>query len=119
MLAEARDNCDYLMVGLHSDPTIDRRAKNRPIQTLFERWIQVHGSGWVDEIIPYSHEADILNILRSCEAEIRFIGEEYRDQDFTGKGLCNKNGKLIEIFYNTRRHSFSTTELRERIKDGR
>mgnify|MGYP003289113911 CR=1 FL=1 len=110
MLSEARSNCDYLVVGLQTDPTISRPNKNKPIQTTLERWIQVQSNKYVDMIIPYDTEEDLLNLLQIIEPDIRFIGEEYKDKEFTGKELG------IKLYYNKRRHNYSSSGLRERIK---
>lgn len=113
MLREASRQCDYLIVGLQTDPTLDRPEKNRPIQSVFERYVQLEGCKYVDEIIPYSTEKDLEDILLTYEIDKRFIGEEYMDKDFTGKHLCVDNG--IEIVYNSRQHTFSSSSLRDRI----
>lgn len=110
MLEEARSQCDYLIVGLHTDPTIDRDWKNKPIQTSFERFIQLKGCKFVDEIIPYDTEEDLLNLLQMINPDVRFIGEEYRGVDFTGNKLP------IKMIYTTRRHNFSTSNLRKRCQ---
>ena len=113
MLAECREYCSHLIVGLQSDPTIDRPdTKNKPAQSLYERWVQLRACRFVDEIIPYSTEKDLMDILSSIKIDVRFVGEEYKDKDFTGKQYCIDNG--IELYYNERKHSFSTTELRKR-----
>ena len=109
MLAEAKSQCDYLIVGLQTDPTIDRPEKNKPVQSVFERFVQVEGCKHVDMVIPYATEADLLNILKSIHIDVRILGEEYQNRTFTGEDLD------IEIYFNTRSHAFSTTELRERI----
>ena len=114
MLKEARSNCDYLMVGLQTDPTIDRPEKNKPIQSVFERYVQLEGCKYIDEIIPYATEQDLVDILLTYDIQKRFIGEEYRTNEFTGKQLCVDKG--IEIYYNKRQHSFSTSGLRKRIE---
>ena len=114
MLKEARQNCDYLIVGLQTDPTIDRPEKNRPIQSVFERYVQLEGCKYIDQIIPYATEQDLIDVLLTYQICTRFIGEEYRTKEYTGKQLCIDNG--IEIYYNKRQHSFSTSELRKRIK---
>ena len=112
MLKEASNNCDYLIVGLQTDPTLDRPEKNAPIQSVFERYVQLEGCRYIDEIIPYATEQDLLDILLTYKIDVRFIGEEYKTLDFTGKKHClNKN---IEIYYNSRQHSFSTSGLRKR-----
>lgn len=111
MLAEAKSRCDFLIVGLLTDPTIDRPdTKNKPAQTTLERWVQVAGVSSVDMIIPFDTERDLLDILHFIKPNIRIVGEEYKDIEFTGKHIEN-----IEIFYNPRSHSFSTSELRSRI----
>lgn len=113
MLEEAKSNCDYLIACLQTDPTIDRPdSKNKPAQSIVERKIQLTAVRYVDEVIVYQTEQDLLDILSVVPINIRFIGEEYKDKDFTGKQYCIDNG--IEIFYNSRRHRFSTTELRKR-----
>jgi glycerol-3-phosphate cytidylyltransferase len=114
MLKEARSNCDYLMVGLQTDPTIDRPEKNKPIQSVFERYVQLEGCKYIDEIIPYATEKDLEDILLTYKIDVRFIGEEYRDIEFTGKKICVD--KSINIHYNKRQHSFSTSGLRKRIE---
>ena len=85
MLKEAKEQCGYLIVGLQSDPTIDRPEKNKPIQTLFERYVQLEACKYVDEIIPYSTEKELLDILLSYPIDVRIIGEEYKDKHFTGR----------------------------------
>lgn len=117
MLKEASENCDYLVAGLQVDPSVERVGKNKPVQTLFERYIQLKGCKYVDEIVPYVYESEILDILLTYNTSIRFIGEEYKDVDFTGKELCKNNA--IQIFYNTRKHSFSSSELRKRIVESK
>lgn len=114
MLKEARNQCDYLIVGLQTDPTIDRPEKNLPIQSVFERYVQLEGCKYIDEIIPYATEQDLIDILLTYKIDVRFIGEEYRKVDFTGKQICVD--KDIEIYYNKRQHSFSTSGLRKRIE---
>lgn len=111
MLKEAKTQCDYLIVGLQSDPTVDRPFKNKPIQALFERFVQLQACKYVDEIIPYTTEKELRDILTSYPIDVRIIGEEYRDQRFTGYDLP------MEVYFNSRQHSFSTTELRKRISD--
>jgi glycerol-3-phosphate cytidylyltransferase len=109
MLQEARTKCDYLIVGLQTDPTIDRPEKNKPVQTLLERFIQVKACKYVDEIVPYSTEKELMDILTSFPIDVRIIGEEYRDKQFTGYNLP------LAVYFNSRQHSFSTTELRQRV----
>ncbi len=113
MLEEAKKQCDYLIVGLQTDPTIDRKSKNKPVQSLYERFVQVRACKYVDDIIVYQTEAELLDILRSQPIDVRILGSEYRGRDFTGKDECRKRG--VKIYYNKREHSFSTTELRRRI----
>ena len=113
MLEEAKSNCDYLVACLQTDPTIDRPdSKNKPAQSIVERKIQLSAVRYVDEVLIYETEQDLLDILSIVPINIRFVGEEYKDKDFTGKQYCIDNG--IEIFYNSRKHRFSTTELRKR-----
>ena len=97
-----------------ASPIIDRPEKNKPIQSVFERYVQLEGCKYIDEIIPYETEKDLIDILLTYDINIRFVGEEYRQNDFTGKQLCVDKG--IEIYYNKRQHSFSTTGLRKRIE---
>ena len=109
MLEEARSNCDYLIVGLQTDPTIDRNEKNKPIQSVYERYVQLNAVEYVDEIIPYDTEQSLLDLLQSQNIDIRFVGEEYRKSKLTGRDL-------IELHYTSRRHSFSSSSLRERVR---
>ena len=115
MLEEAKRQCDFLIVGLQLDPSIDRPEKNKPVQGLVERYIQVKGCKHVDEIVPYVTEQDLEDILRSFKIDVRIIGEEYRDKGFTGKEYCSQKG--IEIYYNTRDHRFSSSGLRKEVKE--
>lgn len=114
MLAEAKQNCDYLIVGLQNDPSIDRPEKNKPVQTIFERQLQITACRFVDEVVVYNTEADVLDILKALPIDVRIIGSDYLDRDFTGKQYCVDTG--IDIVYNNRDHSFSTSELRDRVK---
>jgi glycerol-3-phosphate cytidylyltransferase len=111
MLEEAKTQCDYLIVGLHTDPSIDRQTKNKPAQTTYERYEQLRGSKYVDEIVPYDTEDDLYNILTSKKIDVRIIGEEYKDRNFTGKDLP------IQMYYNSRKHSHSSTKVRNKIKE--
>ena len=112
MLKEAKTQCDYLIVGLQTDPTIDRPdTKNKPIQSLFERFVQLDSCKYVDEIIPYSTEKELTDILLSYPIDVRIIGEEYKDKHFTGREFD------VEVYYNARKHSFSTTSLRQRVSE--
>ncbi len=115
MLEEAKRQCDYLIVGLQSDPTIDRSTKNKPIQSLVERYIQVKACKYVDEIVPYSTESELLEILQSFKIDLRIVGEDYIDKDFTGKQFCIDSN--IEIYFNSRKHKFSSSSLRKKIKE--
>lgn len=113
MLKMEKQLCDYLIVGLQVDPTIDRPGiKNKPVQTVYERYVQVQACRYVDEILVYETEADLLNLLMTQRIDVRFLSEEYRDRDFTGKQWCIDNG--VEIVYHKRRHPYSSTDLRER-----
>lgn len=114
MIEEAKLQCDYLIVGLQLDPSIDRSEKNKPTQSIIERYIQLKGSKYIDEIIPYVTEADLMDILTSFKIDIRIIGEEYKNKLFTGKDYCKEKG--IEIYYNKREHRFSSSALRNQLK---
>lgn len=117
MLEEAKNNCDYLIVGLHTDPTIDRpTTKNKPIQTIYERWKQLNAMKAVNEVIPYDTEQDLKNMLATLNINKRFIGSDYHNRDITGSDVCKTRN--IEIVYIERIHNYSSTELRERIKTG-
>mgnify|MGYP003108997002 CR=1 FL=1 len=114
MLREAKSVCDHLIVGLQVDPTIDRpKEKNFPVQSLVERYVQLSSVEYVDEIIPYQTERDLEDILQMYPIEVRILGEEYREQEFTGKDICRARG--IELYFNKRDHRFSTTDLRKRV----
>lgn len=115
MLREAKEQCDYLLVGLQVDPSIDRKDKNAPIQTIVERYTQLKAVGYVDEIIPYGTEEDLEDILQMYPINIRILGEEYRDKDFTGKDICRSRD--IDLHFNKRDHRFSTSDLRSRVAD--
>jgi glycerol-3-phosphate cytidylyltransferase len=116
MLREAKQHCDYLIVGLQTDPTIDRPdTKNKPVQTLVERYAQLNAVKFVDEIVPYQTEQEVVDILELFEIDIRFLGEEYREKDFSGKDVCRKRG--IELHFNKRDHRFSSSDLRKRVVD--
>jgi len=110
MLMEAKDHCDRLVVALQSDPTIDRPEKNKPVQGLSERYIQLEACKYVDQIVPYDTEADLYNLLAGLDWDVRFLGMDYIDRtDFTGYDLD------IPIHYCSRRHNYSSSGLRERI----
>ncbi len=113
MLEEAKRHCDYLIVGLQTDPTLDRPNKNRPTQTVVERYIQLKGCIHVDEIVPYATEQDLEDVLRSFKIDVRIVGDEYQEKDFTGRAYCEQKG--IELYFNSRDHRFSSTNLREEV----
>ena len=113
MLKEVKKQCDYLIVGLQLDPSIGR-SNNAPSQSIIERYIQLKGSKYIDEIIPYVLEQDVEDILRSFKIDVLIIEEDYKTIDFTGKEYCIEKG--IEIHYNSRQHRFSSTEIKTRLK---
>ncbi|BDB52683.1 adenylyltransferase/cytidyltransferase family protein [Flavobacterium ammonificans] len=115
MLEEAKRQCDYLICGLQTDPTIDRPDKNRPVQSVVERYIQLKGCKFVDEIVPYATEQDLEDILRSFKVDVRIIGEEYQNKNFTGRSYCEEKG--IELYFNIREHRFSSSSLRQEVAD--
>jgi len=115
MLREAKNTCDYLICGLQVDPSFDRAEKNAPVQTLVERWMQLQAVKYVDEIVPYQSEADLEDILQLFNIDVKIMGPEYKDKDFTGKSICTQRG--IEIYYNNRDHRFSSTDLRKRVHE--
>ena len=114
MLEEAKGQCDYLIVGLQLDPSIDRPEKNEPSQSIIERYIQLKACIHVDEIIPYVSEQDLEDILKSFKLDVRIIGDEYKEKQFTGRAYCEKKG--IKIYYNSRDHRFSSSGLRKQVK---
>ena len=113
MLEEAKQYCDYLIVGLQTDPTIDRPEKNKPTQSVVERYIQLKACKFVDEIIPYTTEQDLQDILQSFTLDVRIVGDEYRDKKFTGREYCENMG--IKLIYNKRNHRFSSSGLRKEV----
>jgi len=113
MLRDAKDQCEYLICGLQVDPSADRPEKNRPIQTVVERYTQLKAVGYVDEIIPYSTEEDLKDILSMYHIDVRILGDEYREKDFTGKDICKRRD--ISLHFNKRDHRFSSSELRKRV----
>ena len=113
MLEEAKRQCDYLIVGLQLDPSKDRPEKNAPSQSIIERYIQLKGSKHIDEIVPYVTEKDLEDILEMYHIDVRILGEEYREKDFTGKDICKRRD--IDLHFNKRDHRFSTTDLRKRV----
>jgi glycerol-3-phosphate cytidylyltransferase len=114
MLEEAKRNCDYLIVGLQLDPSIDRPEKNAPSQSIIERYIQLKACIYVDEIVPYVREQDLEDILKSFKIDVRIIGDEYKEKQYTGRAYCEEKG--MEIYYNTRDHRFSSSGLRKQVK---
>lgn len=116
MLAEAKKHCDYLIAALQTDPTIDRPdTKNKPVQSIVERQIQLQAVRYVDEIVVYQTEKDLEDILLTLPVDVRILGVEYQDKEFTGKDICEKRG--IELVYNGRDHSFSSSNLRKRVAE--
>ncbi|HLW63307.1 MAG TPA: adenylyltransferase/cytidyltransferase family protein [Flavobacterium sp.] len=115
MLEEAKRQCDYLICGVQTDPTIDRPEKNKPVQSVVERYIQLKGCVYVDEIVPYATEQDLEDILRSFKIDVRILGDEYKDKNFTGRDYCEEKG--IELYFNTRDHRFSSSGLRREVAE--
>ena len=115
MLRQAKSYCDYLIVGLHVDPSFENIKKNKPTQTVYERYLQLKACKYVDEIIPYETERDLINILHTNEIDVRIIGRDHEGKPFTGEQECKDLG--IRVKYNLRGHDYSTTSLRKRICD--
>jgi glycerol-3-phosphate cytidylyltransferase len=113
MLREAKEQCEYLICGLQIDPSIDRPEKNSPVQSIVERYVQLSAVKMVDEIIVYRTEQDLEDILEMFHIDVRVLGDEYRDKDFTGKDICKKRG--IQLYFNKRDHRFSTSALRKHV----
>lgn len=113
MLRDAKEQCDYLICGLQINPTLDRPDKNAPVQTVVERYTQLKAISYVDEIIPYLTESDLCDILSMYHIDVRILGVEYKEKDFTGKDICRKRG--IDLYFNKRDHRFSTSDLRRRV----
>jgi len=113
MLREAKDQCDYLICGLQIDPSMDRPEKNSPIQTVVERYSQLSAIKYVDEIVVYATEQDLVDILTMYKIDVRILGVEYKDKDFTGRDLCDTLN--IDLYFNSREHRFSTSDLRKRV----
>lgn len=113
MLAEAKTKCDYLIVGLQNDPTLDRPTKNKPVQSIVERQMQLRGSKYVDEVWVYNTEKDLEDLLLTLPINVRILGVEYEGKEFTGREICHKRG--IELYFNGRDHSFSSSSLRRRV----
>lgn len=114
MLSEARNHCDYLIAGLQTDPTIDRPdTKNRPVQSIVERQIQLAACRYVDEVVVYQTEQDLVDLLLILPLDVRILGVEYEHKDFSGRQECHDRG--IDIIFNGRDHSFSSSSLRKRV----
>jgi glycerol-3-phosphate cytidylyltransferase len=113
MLKEAKNNCDYLIAGLQNDPTLDRDSKNKPIQSIVERQLQLEGCKFVDEVWVYNTEKDLEDLLLILPIDVRILGVEYEGKEFTGREICHKRG--IALHFNGRDHSFSSSELRQRV----
>lgn len=114
MLSEAKNHCDYLICGLQTDPTIDRPdTKNRPVQSIVERQIQLAACRYVDEVVVYSTEQDLVDLLLILPVDVRILGVEYANKNFTGRDECAMRG--IELIFNGRDHSFSSSSLRKRV----
>ena len=113
MLREAKGQCDYLICALQVDPSTDRPTKNAPVQTIVERYAQLAAVKYVDEVIVYCTESDLLDIINMYPIDVRILGEEYKDKDFTGKDECRKRG--ISLYFNKRDHRFSSSGLRQRV----
>jgi len=115
MLSEAKNHCDYLIAGLQNNAKWDRESKNAPIQSIVERQIQLAATRYVDEMVVYNTEKDLEDLLLILPVDVRILGVEYQDKDFTGKDICIKRG--IELVYNGRDHSFSSSSLRKRVAE--
>lgn len=111
MLKEASENCEYLIVGLQTDPSIDRQKKNKPVQSVYERYIQLRAVKYIDEIIPYDTEQSLRDLLEATKIDIRFVGEDYKNKGFTGADLAK------DVYFTSRQHSFSSSTLRNRINE--
>lgn len=112
-LSQCKQHCDFLIVGLHTDPSTDRKKKNKPIQSVYERYIQLSGLSYVDKIIPYDTEHDLINMIACEKMDLRFMGSDYIGALYTGHDLCKKIG--ISVVFIQRLHDFSSTELRNRM----
>ena len=115
MLREAKTRCEYLICALQNDPSVDRPNKNKPVQNIVERQAQLAAIRYVDEIVVYNTEDELRDILSMYQIDVKIMGEEYRDIDFTGKDICQKRG--IEFYFNKRDHRFSTSDLRKRVAE--
>lgn len=115
MLREAKQQCDHLICALQVDPSVDRTDKNSPVQTLVERYVQLAAVKYVDEIVVYQTEQDLEDILSMYPIDVRILGEEYKDKDFTGREICKKRN--IRLYFNRRDHRFSSSGLRKRVAE--
>jgi glycerol-3-phosphate cytidylyltransferase len=115
MLREAKSQCDYLICALQIDPSLDRPEKNSPVQSIVERYSQLSAVKYVDEILVYQYESELLDIIQMYPINLRILGEEYRDKDFTGKDECRRLG--IQLYFNKREHRFSSSDLRKRVTE--
>ena len=115
MLEECKRHCDYLICALQNDPSVDRPEKNKPIQNIVERQAQLAAIKYVDEILVYNTEEELLDILAMYHIDVKIMGEEYRDKDFTGRELCKQRD--IDFYFNKRDHRFSTSNLRKRVEE--
>ena len=112
MLADCRKQCDHLIVGLHTNPQLDRPDKNKPIQSVIERYIQLEGCSYVDQIVPYETESDLIDMLKALPIDVRFVGDDWRDKPYTGHEIAS-----IEVKFNSREHDYSSSGLRRRIAE--
>ena len=115
MLREAKAQCDYLICALQIDPSLDRVDKNKPVQSIVERYTHLDAVQFVDEVIPYMYENDLEDILMMRTIKVRILGEEYREKEFTGRDICK--ARDIDLYFNKRDHRFSTSGLRKRVQD--
>ena len=115
MLREAKSQCDYLICALQIDPSLDRPEKNSPVQSIVERYSQLSAVKYADEILVYQYESELLDIIQMYPINLRILGEEYRDKDFTGKDECRRLG--IQLYFNKREHRFSSSDLRKRVTE--
>ena len=115
ILSEGESQCDYLICALQIDPSLDRPEKNSPVQSIVERYSQLSAVKYVDEILVYQYESELLDIIQMYPINLRILGEEYRDKDFTGKDECRRLG--IQLYFNKREHRFSSPDLRKRVTE--
>ena len=113
MLRDAKSQCDHLICALQVDPSTDRPEKNAPVQSIVERYAQLSAVTYVDEVLVYCTEEDLLDIIQMYPIDLRILGEEYRDKDFTGKEECRRLG--VQLYFNKREHRFSSSDLRKRV----